>query len=113
MRVALLSFLLIAAAPPSTRSVLVGLTGHSKADVIARLGPPTDTQTTVDGERLTYEQLDASRAYGGVSGGNTRAGGPYDGPLSPRIASFKCNTILVFRDGVLQAFDRVGNGCQR
>ena len=112
MRVALLSLLLLAAAPPSTRSVLVSLVGHSKADVIARLGPPTDTQITVDGERLTYERLDASVAYGGISGDNTRAGGPNDGPLGPRIASFRCDTILVFRDGVLQAFDREGNDCR-
>lgn len=94
-----------------TRSVLIGLIGRSKADVIARLGPPTDTQTTVNGERLTYERLDATRPYGN-SGGNTRAGGPDDGPLGPRIASFRCDTTVVIRDGIVQAFDRQGNNCR-
>ncbi len=111
MRSLMIGACLLLAAAGDTRSVLIGLIGHSKADVIARLGPPTDTQTTVNGERLTYERLDAFRPYG-QSGGNTRAGGPYDGPLSPRIASFQCNTTVVIRYGVVQAFGRQGNDCR-
>jgi len=101
--------LLIGAGDP--RSVLAGLIGRSKADVIARLGPPTGTQTTVDGERLTYERLDAFRPNG-RSGGNTRAGGRDDGPFGPRIASFRCDTTIVVRDGIVQAFGREGNDCR-
>ncbi len=111
MRGLIVSACVLLIAAGDTRSVLVGLVGHSKADVIARLGPPTGTQTTVNGERLTYERLDAFRPYG-VSGGNTRAGGPYDGPFSPRIASFRCDTTVVIRDGVMQAFGREGNDCR-
>ncbi len=111
MRILIVLASLLLAGAGDTRSVLAGLIGHSKAEVIARLGPPTDTQTTVNGERLTYERLDAFRPYGN-SGGNTRAGGPYDGPFSPRIASFRCNTTVVIRDGVMQAFGREGNDCR-
>jgi len=105
--------LLLAAWPASaqadTRAVLSGLVGRSKAEVIGRLGPPYDTVTTVDGERLLYETLDAGR-IGGRSGQGTRAGGT-GGGLFPRSYSFRCRTEVVIRDGRVAAFNRSGNDC--
>ena len=106
--------LLLAAFVPSargdTREVLSGLVGRSKADVIRRLGPPSDAVTTVDGERLFYETLDAGR-IGDRSGQATRANEPGRlGPF-PRSYSFRCRTEVVIRDGRVQAFNRSGNDC--
>ena len=108
--------LLMAATPVpvargDTRAVLSGLVGHSKAEVIRRLGPPADTVTTADGERLFYETLDAGQV-GGRSGQDTRAGGPGGFSPFPRTYSFRCRTEVVIRDGHMQAFNRSGNDCR-
>ncbi len=104
---------LLLAAPVAhgdTREVLSGLVGRSKAEVIRRLGPPSDAVTTIDGERLFYETLDAGR-IGGRSGQETRANEPSRlGPF-PRTYSFHCKTEVVIRDGRVQAFNRSGNDC--
>ncbi len=92
------------------RAVLSGLVGRSKAEVIGRLGPPYDTVTTLDGERLLYETLDAGR-IGGRSGQDTRAGGTGGGPF-PRSYTFRCRTEVVIRDGRVAAFNRSGNDCR-
>lgn len=99
------------AAPGDTRAVLSGLVGRSKAEVIRRLGPPSDTVTTVDGERLFYETLDAGRV-GGRSGQDTRAGGAGGFGPFPRSYSFRCRTEVVIRDGRVRAFNRSGNDCR-
>ena len=100
----------VLAAPGDTRAVLSGLVGRSKADVIQRLGPPSDTVTTVDGERLFYETLDAG-LVNGRSGQETRANEPRGVGLFPRTYSFRCKTEIVIRDGRVQAFNRSGNDC--
>ncbi len=107
----LLALLLaVPAARGDTREVLSGLVGRSKAEVIRRLGPPSDAVTTIDGERLFYETLDAGR-IGGRSGQETRANEPSRlGPF-PRTYSFHCKTEVVIRDGRVQAFNRSGNDC--
>ena len=99
------------AAQADTRAVLSGLVGHGKADVIQRLGPPSDTVTTVDGERLFYETLDAGR-IGDRSGQATRANEPRGLGAFPRTYSFRCRTEIVIRDGRVQAFNRSGNDCR-
>ena len=98
------------AAQADTRAVLSGLVGRSKADVVQRLGPPSDTVTTVDGERLFYETLDAG-LVNGRSGQETRANEPRGVGLFPRTYSFRCRTEIVIRDGRVQAFNRSGNDC--
>ena len=90
---------------------LSSLVGHSKAELVQRFGPPSNAITTVDGERLIYETLDAGRV-GGISGQNTRAGGPGDFGLFPRTYSFRCRTEVVIADNRVRAFNRSGNGCQ-
>lgn len=98
------------AARCDSRSVLSGLVGHSKAELIQRFGFPNDAVTTIDGEILIYDTLDAGQV-GGRSGRGTRAGG--FGSIGPyaRSYSFRCRTELVIRNGVLQAFNRSGNDC--
>jgi len=109
--VAALLTVLPAAAQADAYDTLSRLVGHSKAEVIERLGPPSDALTTIDGERLIYETLDAGRV-GGLSGRNTRAGGPGDFGLFPRIYSFRCKTEVVIADGRVRAFNRSGNDCR-
>ena len=95
----------------ATREVLSALVGRSKAEVVRRLGPPGDTVTTVDGERLFYETLDAGR-IGGRGGGDTRANSPSGiGALRGSYA-FRCRTEVVIRDGRVAAFNRSGNDCR-
>jgi hypothetical protein len=98
------------AAPEDPSSTLSRLVGHSKAELIQRFGQPADTVATIDGERLFYETLDAGRV-GGISGRNTRAGGPGDFGLFPRTYSFRCKTEVVIADGRVRAFNRTGNDC--
>ena len=108
--------LLLSAASPSAahddaRATLAGLVGRSKAEVIQRLGPPSDALTTIDGERLLYETLDAGQ-LGDRSGQNTRAGDSVGvGPYS-RTYSFRCTTEVVIRNGRVAAFNRSGNDCR-
>ena len=110
-----LALLLLAAASPAAhddaRATLSGLVGRSKAELVQRLGPPSDAITTIDGERLLYETLDAGQ-LGERSGQSTRAGdsvgvGPY-----PRTYSFRCTTEVVIRNGRVAAFNRSGNDCR-
>jgi hypothetical protein len=96
------------AAPADPYDTLSRLIGHSKAELIQRFGQPGDTVTTIDGERLFYETLDTGRA-GGVSGRNTRAGGP--GGFGLFGYSFRCKTEVVIADGRVRAFNRSGNDC--
>ena len=96
------------AAPTDAYDTLSRLVGHSKAELIQRFGQPIDTVTTIDGERLFYETLDSGRA-GGVSGRNTRAGGP--GGFGRFGYSFRCRTEVVIADGRVRAFNRSGNDC--
>ena len=98
------------AAHAGVRDVLAALVGHPKADLIRRFGEPGETVTTVDGERLLYETLDAG-FVGARSGEHTRAGGPGDIGPWPRAYSFPCRTEVVVRDGLVQAFNRRGTGC--
>lgn len=98
------------AAPEDPARTLSRLIGHSKADLIQRFGPPSEKVTTIDGERLFYETLDSGRV-GGMSGRNTRAGGPGDSGLFPRAYSFRCRTEVVIADGRVRAFNRIGNDC--
>ena len=108
----LLATVSVPAARGDTREVLSGLVGRSKAEVIRRLGPPSDAVTTIDGERLFYETLDAGR-IGDRSGQETRANEPSRlGPF-PRTYSFRCKTEVVIRDGRVQAFNRSGNDCRQ
>lgn len=113
-RWAVLTLLLLPWAPLAAQvdpySVLSGLIGHSKAELIQRFGQPADAITTIDGERLTYETLDAGRV-GGRSGQNTRAGGRGDTGLSLHSYSFRCKTEVVIADGHVRAFNRSGNDC--
>lgn len=99
------------AARADLRDALAALVGHPKADLIRRFGQPGETVTTVDGERLLYETLDAG-FVGAGSGLNTRAGGPSDVGPWPRAYSFPCRTEVVVRDGLVQAFNRRGTGCR-
>ena len=98
------------AAPADAYDTLSRLIGHSKAELIQRFGPPADVVTTIDGERLFYETLDTGRV-GGVSGRNTRAGGPGGFGLFPGGYSFRCKTEVVIADGRVRAFNRSGNDC--
>ena len=98
----------VQAAPPDAYDTLSRLVGHSKAELIQRFGQPADTLTTIDGERLFYETLDVGRA-GGVSGRDTRAGGP--GGFGRFGYSFSCKTEVVIADGRVRAFNRSGNDC--
>jgi len=111
---AVLAALLLMAPPLAAQgdpySVLSSLVGHSKAELIRRFGQPADVITTIDGERLIYETLDAGRV-GGNSGQNTRAGGRGDSTLSLRSYSFHCTTEVVIADGHVRAFNRSGNDC--
>lgn len=99
------------AAQTDAYNALSRLVGHSKAELIQRFGPPADTITTIDGERLIYETLDAGR-IGGSSGQNTRAGGSGDFGLYPRTYSFRCRTEVVIADNRVRAFNRSGNDCR-
>ena len=108
--VLLLAAVSVPAARGDTREVLSGLVGRSKAEVIRRLGPPSDAVTTIDGERLFYETLDAGR-IGDRSGQATRANEPSRLGPSFRTYSFHCKTEVVIRDGRVQAFNRNGNDC--
>ena len=103
--------LLLAAAPADPRGLLASLVGHTKAELVRRFGPPRDTITTVDGERLLYETFDTGHV-GGMSGQSTRAGGPDDFGLFPRGYSFHCHTEVVIADGLVRAFNRTGNDCR-
>ena len=96
------------AAPADAYDTLSRLIGHSKSELIQRFGQPADTVTTIDGERLFYETLDTGRV-GGMSGRNTRAGGP--GGFSGFGYSFRCRTEVVIADGRVRAFNRSGNDC--
>ncbi len=107
------ALMLLLAAPASAAQAdaydtLSRLIGHSKAELIQRFGQPADAVTTIDGERLFYETLDVGRV-GGVSGRNTRAGGP--GGFGPFGYSFRCRTEVVIADGRVRAFNRSGNDC--
>ena len=98
------------AAPADAYDTLSRLIGHSKAELIQRFGQPADVVTTIDGERLFYETLDTGRV-GGVSGRDTRAGGPGGFGLFPGGYSFRCKTEVVIADGRVRAFNRSGNDC--
>lgn len=106
--------LALALAPSAAQAdpydTLSRLIGHGKAELIQRFGQPADAVTTVDGERLFYETLDTGRV-GGVSGRNTRAGGPGGFGLFPGGYSFRCRTEVVIADGRVRAFNRSGNDC--
>lgn len=91
-------------------SVLSSLIGHSEAELIRRFGQPADKITTIDGERLIYETLDAGRS-GGRSGQNARDGDRDDSGLSLRSYAFRCRTEVVIADGRMRAFNRSGNDC--
>ena len=110
-----LALLLLAASPPAAhgdvRATLSGLVGHSKAELVQRLGPPSDAITTIDGERLLYETLDAGQ-LGDRSGQNTRAGDSVGVGPDFRSYSFRCTTEVVIRDGRVAAFNRSGNDCR-
>jgi hypothetical protein len=108
--------LLLPMSPPLTAradayDVLSGLVGHSKAELIQRLGPPSDTITTIGGERLIYETLDAGR-IGGISGRDSRAGGADDFRSLSRSYAFRCKTEVVIAEGRVRAFNRSGNDCR-
>ena len=103
--------MLVLGAAGDVSAVLASLVGHSKAELVRRLGPPTDTVTTLDGERLFYDTLDTGHV-GGRSGRNTRAGGSDDFGLFPRHYSFTCKTEVVIADGLVRAFNRIGNDCR-
>ena len=98
------------AAPADPYDTLSRLIGHGKAELIQRFGQPVDTVRTIDGERLFYETLDTGRV-GGVSGRDTRAGGPGGFGLFPGGYSFRCKTEVVIADGRVRAFSRSGNDC--
>ena len=100
----------LSAASADAYDTLSRLVGHSKAELIQRFGPPVDTVTTIDGERLFYETSDVGRV-GGVSGRNTRAGGPGGFGLFPGGYSFRCRTEVVIADNRVRAFNRSGNDC--
>ena len=112
-RLALLALLLasLSAAHGDTLTVLSGLVGRSKAELVQRLGPPSDTVTTIDGERLFYETLDAGQ-IGGRSGQDTRAGDTTGIGSFSHTYSFRCRTEVVVRNGRVAAFNRSGNDCR-
>lgn len=99
------------AAPEDPYGTLSRLVGHSKAELIQRFGQPADAVATIDGERLFFETLDTGRV-GGISGRNTRAGGPGGFGLFPGGHAFRCRTEVVIADGRVWAFNRGGNGCR-
>ena len=99
------------AAQADAYDTLSRLIGHSKAELLQRFGPPADTVPTGAGARLVYETLDAGRV-GGVSGRNTRAGGPGGFGLFPGGYSFHCKTEVVVADGRVRAFNRSCNDCR-
>ena len=98
------------AAQSDPYSLLSSLIGHSEAELIRRFGQPADKITTIDGERLIYETLDAGRT-GGRSGQNARDGDRDDSGLSLRSYAFRCRTEVVIADGRVRAFKRSGNDC--
>lgn len=107
--VVVLMALLPGAAHADPQATLSALVGRTKAEVVQRLGPPSDASPAVDGERLFYETLDAGQV-GGRAGQDTRAGGGGSGPF-PRAYAFRCRTEVVIRDGRMTAFNRTGNDC--
>lgn len=100
----------LVAAQGDSYSLLSSLVGHSEAELIRRFGQPADKITTIDGERLIYETLDAGRA-GGRSGQNSRDGDRDDSGLSLRSYAFRCRTEVVIANGHVRAFNRSGNDC--
>jgi len=98
------------AAQVDAYDVLSSLIGHSKAELVQRFGQPVDTITTIDGERLIYETLDAGRIGG--TGRSTRAGGADDFRQFSRSYSFRCRTEVVIARGRVRAFNRSGNDCR-
>ncbi len=107
---ALLVLAPVVAAHGDTRAELSRLVGHSKAELIQRFGYPTDAITTVDGEILTYDSIDAGHVNG-RAGERTRD--EYSASSRPyaHSYSFRCRTEVVIRDAVVQAFNRAGNDC--
>jgi hypothetical protein len=99
------------AAQVDSYSVLSSLIGHSKAELIQRFGQPSDTITTIGGELLIYETLDAGR-IGGISGRDSRAGGADDFRSLSRSYAFRCKTEVVIAEGRVRAFNRSGNDCR-
>ena len=91
------------------RALLEGLVGRPEAEVIRRLGPPTDRKVTLDGERLFYQTIDAGR-FGATAGQGARDDSGNTG-LSLRDYSFRCQVEVVIRDGRMAAFNRTGNDC--
>ncbi len=112
-RAASLLALLVAvpvAALGDTRAELSHLVGHGKAELIQRFGYPSDAITTVDGEILTYDSIDAGRVNG-RAGQRTRE--EYTDSTRPyvRSYSFRCRTDVVIRNGIVRAYSRSGNDC--
>ena len=99
------------AAHADARAVLAGLVGHSKAELIRRLGFPTDAVTTIDGERLYYENLDTG-PVNGRAGQRSRPGWSSDIHPYRQSYSFRCRTEIVIRDGTVAAYNRSGNDCR-
>ena len=92
-------------------AVLAGLVGHTKAEVLRRLGPPGDRSITVDGERLFYDRIDAGR-FGAQAGQGARDDSGNTG-LSLRDYDFRCHTEVVIRNNVMTAFNQTGNDCHQ
>ena len=91
-------------------AILANLVGHTKAEVIRRLGPPNDRSITVDGERLFYERIDAGR-FGARAGQGARDDSGDTG-LSLRDYDFRCHVEIVIRNDRMEAFNRTGNDCR-
>lgn len=117
MRAALLSFVIVLAVGFSAHAssveedaLLKSLIGKTEAAVLARVGPPDETERNGVQTFFRYRAFDARRTgvgrdpYGFAHG--------LKGSLGFRgTASFDCQTTLVLTDGTLTAYSRSGIGC--
>jgi hypothetical protein len=119
MRAAFVSFVLVVAIAFSARAsggeedvLLKSLIGKSEAAVLARVGPPDETERNGVQTFFRYRAFDARRTGLGPDPFGFAQG--LKGPLGFRgTASFNCLTTLVLVNGALEAYYRSGIGCSR
>ncbi len=99
-----------AARPPSHAADIEDLVGLSEAALISRLGQPDDRSGDISQSFLIYNHIDARYVHPSAG---YRYDHSYDVGIGrpPSIASFDCRSTFVVRDGVVQAYDLSGIGC--
>jgi hypothetical protein len=117
MRAAFLSLVIVLAVAFSAHAsggeedaLLKSLIGKTEAAVVARVGPPDETERNGVQTFFRYRAFDARRT--GVGRDPFGFAHGLKGPLGFRgTASFDCQTTLVLTDGILTAYSRSGIGC--